>query len=101
MRERHARPRSGWPAAPGSAVLADGLFLETQIRHGGWGEYDQGITAVVETDDRHTVILTSRRMVAGEIVLVDTPGVTSDNPGHFDYRHRRRSLYRSRTREQT
>jgi microcystin degradation protein MlrC len=31
--------------------------------------------------------------IAGEIVLVDTPGVTSDNPRHFDYRRRRRPLY--------
>ena len=31
--------------------------------------------------------------VAGEIVLVDTPGLTSDNPRHFVYRRRRRPLY--------
>ena len=43
-------------------TLSDGLFRETQIRHGGWGEFDQGVTAVVETDESHTVILTSRRM---------------------------------------
>ena len=109
-------------------TISDGLFRETQIRHGGWGEFDQGVTAVVETEEEHTIILTSRRMapmsleqvlslgvrperknilivkgvvapraayepVAGEIVLVDTPGVTSDNPRHFEYRRRRRPLY--------
>jgi microcystin degradation protein MlrC len=109
-------------------TISDGLFRETQIRHGGWGEFDQGVTAVVETEDNHTVVLTSRRMapmsleqvlslgihperkdilivkgvvapraayepVAGEIVLVDTPGVTSDNPRHFAYRHRRTPLF--------
>ena len=109
-------------------TLSDGRFVERQVRHGGWGAYDQGITAVVETAEGHTVILTSRRMapmsleqilslgvrpqdkkilivkgavapraayepIAAEIVLVDTPGVTSDNPGNFDYKNRRRPLF--------
>jgi microcystin degradation protein MlrC len=104
------------------------VFKETQIRHGGWGDYDQGVTAVVETEDDHTIVLTTRRMapmsleqvlslgikpqskdilivkgvvapraayepVAGEIVLVDTPGVTTDNPRHFEYTRRRKPLY--------
>ncbi|MEW5979334.1 MAG: M81 family metallopeptidase [Acidobacteriota bacterium] len=43
-------------------LIADGIFVETEARHGGWGNYDQGITAVLETADQHTVILTSRRM---------------------------------------
>lgn len=109
-------------------TLSDGLFTETQVRHGGWSQNDQGITAVVETESRHTVVLTSRRMapmsleqilslgihperkrvliakgvvapraayepVAGEIILVDTPGVTGDDPARFEYRRRRRPLY--------
>jgi microcystin degradation protein MlrC len=83
---------------------------------------------VVETPDRHTVVLTSRRMapmsleqvislgirperkdilivkgvvapraayepIAGEVVLVDTPGVTSDDPRRFTYVRRRRPLF--------
>jgi microcystin degradation protein MlrC len=109
-------------------TLSDGLYTETQVRHGGWTLNDQGITAVVETEQQHTVVLTSRRMapmsleqilslgihperkrilivkgvvapraayepVAGEIVLVDTPGVTADDPAQFVYRRRRRPLY--------
>ena len=109
-------------------TLADGVYVETEVRHGGWGRYDQGITAVVETPDRHTVVLTSRRMapmsleqvislgirperkdilivkgvvapraayepIAGEVVLVDTPGVTSDDPRRFTYVRRRRPLF--------
>ena len=109
-------------------TLSDGLFTETQIRHGGWGQYDQGSTAVVETSEQHTIVLTSRRMapmsleqlislgirperkdvlivkgvvapraayepVAGEILLVDTPGVTSDDPRRFTYVRRRRPLF--------
>ena len=31
--------------------------------------------------------------VAGEIILVDTPGSTSDNPANFDYMRRRKPLY--------
>ena len=109
-------------------TLSDGRYTETQVRHGGWTHNDQGVTAVVETPERHTVVLTSRRMppmsleqllslgihperkrilivkgvvapraayepVAGEIVLVDTPGVTADDPAAFTYHHRRRPLY--------
>ncbi|HVO30310.1 MAG TPA: MlrC C-terminal domain-containing protein, partial [bacterium] len=109
-------------------TLSDGIFVETQVRHGGWGHGDQGITAVVETPEDHTIVLTSRRMapmsleqllslgihperksilivkgvvapraayepVAGEIVLVDTPGVTADNPKYFRYTRRRRPLF--------
>lgn len=109
-------------------TISDGLYVETAPRHCGWSNYDQGVTAVVETAEEHTVVFTSRRMapfsleqlislgihperkrllivkgvvapraayepVAGEILLVDTPGVTSDNPAHFDYRRRRRPMY--------
>jgi microcystin degradation protein MlrC len=41
-------------------VLSDGCFTETQARH-SLGEINQGITAVVETKEQHTVVLTSRR----------------------------------------
>ncbi|MBY0508356.1 MAG: M81 family metallopeptidase [Bryobacteraceae bacterium] len=109
-------------------TLSDGLFVEHQIRHGGWGHGDQGVTAVVETAEGHSIVLTSLRMppmsleqvlslglrperkrilmakgvvapraayepVAGEILLVDTPGVTSDNPAVFNYRRRRKPLF--------
>ena len=43
-------------------TLHDGRYVETQVRHGGWSNYDQGITAVVETGEQHTIVLTSRRM---------------------------------------
>ena len=109
-------------------TLSDGRFVEHQVRHGGWGACDQGLTAVVETAEGHTVIVTSRRMapmsleqvlslgvrpeqkkilivkgvvapraayepIAAQIVLVDTPGVTSDNPRHFVYHNRRTPLF--------
>lgn len=109
-------------------TISDGLFTETQVRHGGWTHNDQGLTAVIETPEQHTIILTSRRMapmsleqllslgihperkrilivkgvvapraayepVAAEFIAVDTPGVTSNNPRHFDYRRRRKPLF--------
>ncbi len=43
--------------------LHDGRFREDQPRHGGFAEFDQGRTAVVDTDGGLTVMLTSRRMV--------------------------------------
>ncbi|MCI0624890.1 MAG: M81 family metallopeptidase [Acidobacteria bacterium] len=43
-------------------LISDGVFVETQVRHGGWGLNDQGITAVVETEQQHTMVFTSRRM---------------------------------------
>jgi microcystin degradation protein MlrC len=116
------------PIAGRVRTLSDGVYIETQVRHGGWGQYDQGITAVVETPEQHSIVLTSRRMapmslqqvvslgidparkdilivkgvvapraayepVAGEILLVDTPGVTSDDPRRFTYTRRRRPLF--------
>ncbi|HEV2275564.1 MAG TPA: M81 family metallopeptidase [Acidobacteriaceae bacterium] len=56
--------RHGQPVALHGRVrtLSDGVFVETQIRHGGWGGGDQGITAVVETKEGHTIVLTSHRM---------------------------------------
>ena len=94
---------------------------------------DQGITAVVETEDAHTIVLTSRRVppvsleqllslgihpeqksiviakgvvapraayepIAGEIILVDTPGVTANDPRHFAYANRRHPCSRSKRR---
>lgn len=109
-------------------TLSDGRFVERQVRHGGWGNYNQGPTAVVETAEQHTIVLTTLRMapmsleqilslgitptakqilivkgvvapraayapVAASILLVDTPGVTSNNPAHFQYAHCRPNLF--------
>ncbi len=43
-------------------LLSDGLFVERTARHGGSLLNNQGLTAVVETAERHTVVLTSSRM---------------------------------------
>jgi microcystin degradation protein MlrC len=123
--DRHGSPV---PISGIVRTLSDGHFVETQVRHGGWGIGDQGLTAVVETPEQHTVVLTSLRMapmsleqvlslgvhperkqilivkgvvapraayapVSADIVLVDTAGVSSDNPRNFAYRNRRAQLY--------
>jgi microcystin degradation protein MlrC len=43
--------------------LFDGKFAETQPRHGGFLNFDQGPSAVVETSQGLTILLTSKRMV--------------------------------------
>lgn len=43
-------------------LLHDGLFAEFKPRHGGRLWNNQGLTAVVETPERDTVVLTSLRM---------------------------------------
>jgi microcystin degradation protein MlrC len=125
-----ADDKHGQPIAIRGLVrtLSDGLFHETKVVHGGWGASDQGVTAVIETEEKHTIVLTSNRMapfsleqilslgirperkraivvkgviapraayepVAAEIILVDTPGLTSADPGRFTYSARRKPLY--------
>jgi microcystin degradation protein MlrC len=39
-----------------------GKFSETQARHGGMTEHDMGPTVIVETDQKLTIMLTSRRV---------------------------------------
>jgi microcystin degradation protein MlrC len=42
--------------------LYDGKFEEPHPRHGGFSEFDQGRTAVIQTEHGLTVMLTSRRV---------------------------------------
>lgn len=43
--------------------LSEGKFTESNPRHGGISSFDQGLSAVVETDTGLTILLTTRRMV--------------------------------------
>ncbi|MBL8240105.1 MAG: M81 family metallopeptidase [Bryobacterales bacterium] len=56
-------------------LLSDGLFTERKVRHGGWTHCDQGLTAVVETPENHTVVLTSRRMAPMSLEQIRSAGV--------------------------
>jgi microcystin degradation protein MlrC len=109
-------------------VLFDGLYEDPLPTHGGWRFFDGGTTAVLETTDDHTLVLTSKRTgntsleqhysvgvrperfkvvvakgvvsprpaymrIAKEIVLVNTPGVTTSDLSFFTYQRRRHPLY--------
>lgn len=62
--------------------LHEGKFSEPQPRHGGYSQFDQGLTAVVRTDHDLTLVLTTLRMPPfslGQITSCDL------NPADFDY----------------
>ncbi len=109
-------------------LISDGKFEDPEPTHGGFRYYDGGTTAVLETTDGHTLVLTNLRVgntsrqqmyslgirpeekqvvvakgvvsprpayapIASEVILVNTPGVTTSDLSFFDYEHRRRPLY--------
>ena len=109
-------------------LISDGKFEDPEPTHGGFRYYDGGTTAVLETTDGHTLVLTSLRVgntsrqqmyslgirpedkrvvvakgvvsprpayapIASEVILVNTPGVTTSDLSFFDYKRRRRPLY--------
>ena len=120
----------GSPVAVSARVagISDGRYEDTGPTHAGYRYFDSGTTAVLETDDGHTLVLTSLREgntsrqqmyaagvrperfrvvvakgvvsprpayepIASQIVLVNTPGLTSADLSTFSYRRRRRPLY--------
>jgi microcystin degradation protein MlrC len=56
--------------------LYDGKFEESQPRHGGITQFDQGRTALVETTTGLTVMLTTRRMVPFSLGQLTSCGLT-------------------------
>ena len=46
----------------GVRVISDGRFEDPTPTHGGYRFYDGGTTAVLETADEHTLVLTSKRI---------------------------------------
>jgi microcystin degradation protein MlrC len=108
--------------------LHDGKWTETEARHGGRRDNDQGPTAVIDLGNDNTLVLNSLRTppfslgqltsiginpkaariivvkaavaykaayepIAGEIIPVDTPGLTAINPARFTYTRIRRPMY--------
>jgi microcystin degradation protein MlrC len=55
--------------------LSDGKFQETEPRHGGFLNFDQGPTAVVATPQGLTIVLTTRRMVPFSIKQLTSCGI--------------------------
>lgn len=62
-------------------LLGDGRFTERKVRHGGWTHCDQGLTAVVATEEGHQVVLTTRRMAPMSLEQVRSAGV---DPSQLD-----------------
>lgn len=60
--------------------LHDGRFSETRARHGGIANFDQGRTAVIETDRGVTIMLTSQRTPPFSLAQLTTFGIT---PSHY------------------
>jgi len=74
--------RHGQPLAATCRVRSvhDGRFREQQVRHGGLASFDQGRTAIVETDYGMTVMLTSRRMAPFSLQQLKSCGL---DPSEF------------------
>jgi microcystin degradation protein MlrC len=108
--------------------LHDGKWVESEARHGGRRQNDQGHAAVLDLGDGNTLLLNSLRTppfslgqltgvgidprqakiivvkaavaykaayapIAGEIIEVDTPGLTAINPARFTFTRIRRPMY--------
>jgi microcystin degradation protein MlrC len=69
---RHGEPFAGKFRLRG---LYNGRFEESEARHGGINIFNQGPTAVVETDSGVTVMLTSKRMVPFSINQLTSCGL--------------------------
>lgn len=56
-------------------TISDGHFIDPNPRHSGRTAYDQGITVVVETAQKQTVVLTSIRMAPFSINQIVSLGI--------------------------
>jgi microcystin degradation protein MlrC len=60
--------------------ISDGKFSESQVRHGGYSQFDQGRTAVLSGRRGTTIIVTTLRVAPLSLQQVLSQGV---NPGDF------------------
>lgn len=69
--------RHGAPVLVTAVVhaISDGRFVETEARHGGARDQNQGLTAVLKTGDGHTVILNSLRVMPTSLEQLRSLGV--------------------------
>lgn len=69
---RHGEPFAAQVTVRG---LHSGRFEETEPRHGGISQFDQGPTAVVDTDAGITIMLTTKRMVPFSLCQLTSCGI--------------------------
>jgi microcystin degradation protein MlrC len=60
-------------------AISDGRFTDDKPRHGGQRLYDQGLTAVIETSQGHTIALTSKRMPPFSLEQVLSLGIDPES----------------------
>jgi microcystin degradation protein MlrC len=60
-------------------TLTDGHFIENRPIHGGGRFFYQGLTAVVETEQKHTIVLTSLPMFPGSLEQIRSAGITPEH----------------------
>ncbi len=63
-------------------LIHDGYYEETEPRHGGQRYQDQGITAVVEIEEKNQIVLTSKRQVPFSLHQLFSLGI---NPRQMKY----------------
>ena len=55
--------------------ITDGIWEDSEIRHGGYTKYNQGITALVETSNGGSIILTTLRQPPQSIGQITHIGI--------------------------
>lgn len=55
--------------------IADGVYTESEARHGGFSQFDQGRTAIVQAESGLTVMITSRRALPFSLRQITSYGL--------------------------
>ncbi|MCG3199608.1 MAG: hypothetical protein GHCLOJNM_04132 [bacterium] len=76
--DRHGQPI---PIRGMVRLLAEGRFTEPEPRHGGLKFFDQGLTAVVDTEAGHTLVLNSLRVMPTSLQQLLSLGI---DPGLYN-----------------
>ena len=64
-------------------LIHDGYYEETEPRHGGQRYQDQGVTAVVEIEEKNQIVLTSKRQVPFSLHQLYSLGIDPQQMKHI------------------